>query len=120
MEKTTKLGIGICGISIGILFVMLWMPIYFAGPDGLEQATYDITGDSEYEPAPILNFTGFLFPDYSSPIFGEGYFQSWIVGVIGTAITFILMVGLLSIIRKKKSDRKILEEQSNGFTGTSQ
>lgn len=110
MQKATKMGLGILGFALGILLLMLWMPMYFASPDGLEQATYDITGDSEYEPAPIVNFTNFIFPDYSSATLGEGYIQSWIVGVIGAAITFIMIVGLLSLIRGKKRNIKTQEK----------
>lgn len=102
LSKQMKVGLILLGVSILVLGAMLWMPTYLAGPDGLEQVTFDLSGDNEYEPTSPLDYIYALFPDYSSNALGDGYIQNWIVGIIGTIIAFFFIMGILKLVFIKK------------------
>ena len=84
------------------LGAMLWMPIYLAGPDGLEQVTFDLSGDDEYEPESDYNYDRSPFPDYEFLGINNGYVHTWLIGLIGAVITFAVMFGLLKFMMVRK------------------
>jgi len=83
-----------------VLAAFLWMPM-IAGPDGLEQVQFDITGNDEYEPESDFSYDGALFPDYEFLNTDNTYIHSWLIGLIGSIITFGLIFGLLKLTQIK-------------------
>lgn len=89
-----------------ILAAFLWMPM-IAGPDGLEKVQFDLTGNDEYEPESDFSYDGALFPDYEFLNIDNTYMHSWLIGLIGSIITCVLIFGLLKLaLIKGKSKEK--------------
>lgn len=88
-----------------VLAAFLWSPIFLAGPDGLEKSLFDIVGDDEWEPDTNMEYDGAPLPDYEFIGTENGYFHTWIVGLIGSVLTFVAIFTLTKIItyKKKKS-----------------
>lgn len=102
MDKSKKITVIIFSASLLVLAGMLWMPM-LSGPDGLEQVMFDLTGNDEWEPESEFEFDSALLPDYEFLGIENGYFHSWLVGLIGATITFIIMFGLMKVIIVKRN-----------------
>ena len=105
MKKQYKFALMTFGITMVVLAAFLWSPIFLAGPDGLEKSLFDLTGNDEWEPESDVNYDGSPLPDYEFKGVENGYFHSWVVGLIGSVLTFVLIFGLTKIMtyKKKKS-----------------
>ena len=87
----------IFSITMVFLLLMLWMPA-LAGPDGLEQVLFDITGNDAYEPTTNIENNNALFPDYE----GGSYLGTWGVGIIGSLIALLIGIVIFKVINFKK------------------
>ncbi|MHA1649645.1 MAG: PDGLE domain-containing protein [Candidatus Helarchaeota archaeon] len=83
-------------VIIVILAIFLYIPVYIAGPDGLE-AVFETYG---FEPAgaPWIGF----FPDYTFPGIADPWITSLFAGIIGTFIVFAVAYGLGKLMVVKK------------------
>jgi len=90
MKRENKVVLFTFTFTLIVLAALLWMPM-IAGPDGLEKAQYDITGNDEYEPE----------SDFSNT-----YIHSWLIGLIGSILTFGLIFGLLKLTLIKGNSKK--------------
>ena len=101
MDKSKKIAVIVFSVSLLVLAGMLWMP-NLSGPDGLEQVMFDLTGNDEWEPDSEFDFDSALLPDYEFLGIENGYIHSWLIGLIGATITFIVMFGLMKLIIVKR------------------
>ena len=106
MKKHNKVALITFGISLVVLAAFLWSPIYLAGPDGLEQVLFDLTGNDEWEPETDLSYEGSPFPDYEFAGVENTYLHTWVIGLIGSLMTFVVIFSLTKIMtyKKKKSE----------------
>ena len=112
MKRELKIaGIVFAG-SLVVLAGFLWMPLFLAGPDGLEQVLFDLSGNDEYEPNNPINYEGALFPDYEFSLIPNSYLASWLVGLIGAILCAGVMFGLLKMIKITRS-RKIISNTAS-------
>lgn len=95
-----------CG-SMVVLGGFLWMPLFLAGPDGLERVLFDLSNNEEYEPESDVNYDAAPFPDYSLQIGDNVYIQSWLVGLIGALIVAGVMFGLLKLFKIRKNLKEL-------------
>ncbi len=110
INRTNKIAIYTFLISLGALAALLWIPIYLAGPDGLEQVQYDLTGNGEYEPESNFSFDWSPFPDYEFINTDNNYGHTWLIGLIGSIITcFIIFGGFKLLLVKRQSEKKNAE-----------
>ena len=108
MKRTNKIAIFTFFISLGVLAALLWVPIYLAGPDGLEQVQFDLTGNDEYEPESDFSFDWSPFPDYEFLNIDNNYGHTWLIGLIGSIITCIVIFGgfKLLLVNKQSEEKK--------------
>ncbi|GAB4306434.1 MAG: hypothetical protein Kow0069_03160 [Promethearchaeota archaeon] len=93
------------GLAVGALFAFLWVPLNFAGPDGLESAIADASGGDQYEPEPPVEYRWAPFPDYSmGGGQGDSYVTSWLVGVVGAAVVLVAALAALKLLVKGRRD----------------
>ena len=112
MERNSKIAVGVFTGGLLVLAAMLWMPIYLAGPDGLEQVTFDLTGNNEYEPESDFEYTDAPFPDYEFVDTENGYGHAWVIGLIGSIIAFAVIFGLMKVIALGSRSKKVETEVS--------
>ncbi len=105
MKRENKVVLFTFIFTLILLAAFLWMPM-IAGPDGLEQVQSDITGDDEYEPESDFSYNGALFPDYGFLNTENTYIHSWLIGLIGSIITFGLIFGLLKLTLIKRNSKE--------------
>ena len=105
MKRENKVVLFTFTFTLIVLAAFLWMPM-IAGPDGLEKAQFDITGNDEYEPESDFSYDGALFPDYEFLNINNTFAHSWLIGLIGSLITFGLIFGLLKITLKKGNSKE--------------
>ncbi|QEE15824.1 PDGLE domain-containing protein [Promethearchaeum syntrophicum] len=113
MKRENKVLLFTFTFTLIILAAFLWMPM-IAGPDGLEQVQFDLTGNDEYEPESDFSFEGALFPDYEFLNINNTYIHSWLIGLIGSIITFGIIFGLLKLTlikgkNKEKNTQIVIE-----------
>ncbi len=107
MDRNNKIAIYTFLISLGVLAALLWIPIYLAGPDGLEQVQYDLTGNDEYEPESNFSFDWSPFPDYGFIGIDNNYAHTWLIGLIGSIIAcFMIFGGFKLILVNRQSEEK--------------
>ncbi len=105
MNRENKVVLITLVITLGILASFLWMPLYIAGPDGLEQVQFDLTGNNEYEPKADFSYKGAIFPDYNFLSGESSYLNSWLIGLIGIILTFGLLFGVLKLVLIRKETK---------------
>ncbi|MHA1794301.1 MAG: PDGLE domain-containing protein [Promethearchaeota archaeon] len=84
----------IIGIII-ILAVFLFVPVFLAGPDGLERVMED-----QGVAGPESSWTG-IFTDYTFWGIQDPFLSSLIAGVLGTLIIFLVAFALFKFLSKK-------------------
>ena len=105
MKRESKVVLFTFTFTLIVLAAFLWMPM-IAGPDGLEQVQFDITGNDEYEPESDFSYDGAIFPDYEFLNIENTYIHSWLIGLIGSIITFVLIFGLLKLALIKGNSKE--------------
>ena len=105
MKRENKVVLFTFTFTLIVLAAFLWVPM-ISGPDGLEQVQFDITGNDEYEPESDFSYDGALFPDYEFLNIDNTYVHSWLIGLIGSIITFGLIFGLLKLTLIKGNSKK--------------
>lgn len=101
--------LGIFFFTFIVLAGLLWMPIYLAGPDGLERTMYDLTGNEEYKPDTSVENNVAPFPDYEFPWGTASYFETWLIGIIGGIISMVIAIGLMKLVKSKRDDSNAVE-----------
>jgi hypothetical protein len=101
MKREYKVALIVFGGSMLVLGAFLWVPLYLAGPDGLERTLFDLTRNEEYEPVTSVDYSGAPFPDYTLQIGDNIYIQAWLVGLIGAVIVCVVMFGLFKLFKVK-------------------
>lgn len=95
--KNKKFVLG--GLAIAILIAILAPFLASPNPDGLEMAAEHLASNPEPEPlfeAPL--------PDYSIPALGESPLGGVVSIVLGTILTFLTIVGLVTVAGWFKSN----------------
>ncbi|MHA1794852.1 MAG: PDGLE domain-containing protein [Promethearchaeota archaeon] len=110
MKREYKIALILFGGSMIILGAFLWMPLYLAGPDGLERVLFNLTNNEEYEPSSEVDYTAAPFPDYSFRIGENTYIHTWLIGLIGAVIVGAVMFGIFKLlkIRQIKRDNQLV------------
>ncbi len=105
MERTKRTSLIVVISAAVVLLGMLWMPIFFAGPDGLERVLFNITGNEEYEPETdvVINSP---FPDYLIPNWENEYLNAWVSGIIGMLLVFLVMFGMFKLLKLMGKGKK--------------
>ncbi|MCF2141769.1 MAG: PDGLE domain-containing protein [Candidatus Lokiarchaeota archaeon] len=101
MKREYKIALMLFGGSMVILGAFLWMPLYLAGPDGLERVMFDLTNNEEYEPDSNIEYESAPFPDYSFKISENTYIHTWLIGLIGAIIVGAVMFGIFKLVKIK-------------------
>jgi len=81
---------------IVILAVFLFVPVYIAGPDGLEAVfqTYGFT--------PLYQIWSGLIPDYQIPWIANEWVTSLLAGILGILIVFAITYSLGKLMVRRK------------------
>lgn len=113
MKKNYKIALMAFSGSLLVLAAFLWMPM-LAGPDGLERVLYNLTGNEDYEPESDINYEAAPFPDYAFQFGENGYFQTFLIGLLGASIVAGVMFGVMKLLALKPKQPK-LEENSSEY-----
>jgi len=87
----------IIGVIIAIVIAILAVFVASSDPDGLERTLELIDPNNVGE----QSFTG-IFPDYMTEILGEKLFEI-VASVIGVIIAFLVVLGIMNLIKKRKN-----------------
>mgnify|MGYP006290419023 CR=1 FL=1 len=87
---------------IGIIIIMagfMFVPVFLAGPDGLERVMEDQNVSSGF--GPILQWQG-IIGDYLFPYIEDEFISTILAGIVGFGIMMGIVFGLFTLLKKRK------------------
>jgi cobalt/nickel transport system permease protein len=99
VKRISTLAFVLIGIAAAVALVIFLAPNANANPDGLEKVAADQGIDSEVRGHALV---GGPLADYGVSGVDDRYLGTWVAGVTGVAVTFVVGAGLVFIVRRAR------------------
>jgi cobalt/nickel transport system permease protein len=99
VKRISTLAFILVGIAVAVALVVFLAPNANANPDGLEKVAAEQAIDRNVQDHDLA---GGPFADYGVSGVGNRYVSTWISGLLGVAVTFVVGAGIVYFVRRSR------------------